>query len=657
MLRLALLLAVLATSAAPVLRAQEAAQAAQPPAPAQDMIDALDLRDMPLDQVLALIERLTGKSVIRMQQMGAPTFTFSSNRPLRRDEAIVALESLLALNQIGLVPLGDAFLRVVPLGNVRLNAPELYLDSVQHLEPSGRVISRLFTGKFLRASEIQGMIANLLDPSAAIVLQFERSNSLLITDQVANIQRVERVLAEIDKPATLSVSTRFHTLRFAKASDVANQIRNTASGALQTFFSQSTTLVADERSNQIVVTTDPEQQAYFEELIARFDVPADPNTRVDVIYLRHADGKEVAALLTQLVTGQARAAAESTFAGPGAAPAPQPAQGQPAAPLQLDGATGSAQFSRNVTIVADERTNAIVVSGTQDDIRLLRELIDKIDVVLAQVRIEVLIAEVSLGDNDRSGIDALEIAYANDRFGNARITMPGLNLNGNIQDQSLSAAIGSSAERTNVRFLSNPIIVTTHNKEATILVGEARPLVTATQTTDATGGTSSGLRSTVNYRDIGIELTVTPLIGADNSIQLEVNQQVDDILGEVSIDGNDQPIIGRRQAQSFINVADGEIVVLGGLQATRESRSRSRFGPIPFLGDLLGARRYNESRTELLIFIRPTVMRGLGETTADALEGVTGRPDEREILERLDRAPPAEPEPPRPPRTTFRRLP
>ena len=139
--------------------------------------------------------------------------------------------------------------------------------------------------------------------------------------------------------------------------------------------------------------------------------------------------------------------------------------------------------------------------------------------------------------------------------------------------------------------------------------------------------TGSGYRSTVNQQQIGIELTVTPLIGPDGSVQLEIHQTVEDILGEVIIDGNPQPRVGSRRTDSFVSVQSGDIIVLGGLQRTSDSKSTSRLGPIPFLGDLFGKRSRSKTRTDLVFFLRPTVLTNTSEDNDKAMQQVEQFPD------------------------------
>ena len=161
-----------------------------------------------------------------------------------------------------------------------------------------------------------------------------------------------------------------------------------------------------------------------------------------------------------------------------------------------------------------------------------------------------------------------------------------------------------------------------HNEEGVINVSESRPIVTGSQTTL----NSTNVRSNIEFRDIGIQLEVTPLIGADGSVQMEINQSADRISGTTSIDGNDQPIIGKREANSTITVSDGQIAVLAGLQQNEISDSGSYFpliGRLPVLKKILSGTSKSYNRTELIIFIRPTIIRNPNQSeslTKDILE-------------------------------------
>lgn len=640
-----------------------ALQAQVQPAPAtEELVGPIKLPDADIDTVLGLLEIYTGRYIIRPQQLPTATYHLVIDKKIPKSEAIRALETVLSLNQVAVVPQGDNTLKVIALAQAKNEAPEMIGGSTLNLPPSGRIATKLFQFYFLRVNEFVPQISPLMTPGIANgIVSLDKANAALITDTVSNLQRVESLLQELDRPSMIGLEPKFYTLRNgAKASDVVTKIRGMFQGPLQAQLGSATSYSADDRTNQVVVLADPRQLPLFDQLIEKLDVKADPNTRNEVIYLKHASAKDVAPLLSQLVSGQANAAQKNSGGGarPGVVqPQPQPtAAGQTPAIVNVSGPTESTnEFSNLLTILPDERSNAIVVSGTVDDIRLLRDLIDKIDIILAQVRIEVIIAEVTLNDSDKSGISALKLTVGQNATGATQITkftdtnVAGWAVSGGVVNPlAFDAVMGNTGSKSNVKILSAPMITTTHNKEAQIIVGESRPIITGSQSTPISVGTaaSSGFStsSQVTYKDIAIDLKVTPLIGDDGSIQLKIDQQVNDILGTVKVDANDQPIIGKRQATSFINVKDGEMVVLGGLQRTKNSADRAKLGllyEIPVISHLLGGRNKSVERTELLLFIRPHVI--LPAEGGKDTEGLIKNLSSREQIEQYLKDPTVQP--------------
>ena len=610
-------------------------------APAPEDLVSLKLADADIDTVLSTIEIYTGRTILRPQALPAATYSIKIVKPVPKEEAVLALETLLALNGVGVAPLGDKFLKIVALTQVKNEAPELIEGSTLGLPPSGRIATKLFQFDFLRASEFIPQITPLMSPGIANgIVTLDKANAALITDSLSNLQRVENLLRLLDRPSSHGLTPKFYTLRNgAKASDLVNRLRTMFQGPLASQLGSATSFSADDRTNQVILLADPRQYPLFDELVEKLDVKADPNTRNEVIYLKHATAKDVATLLSSLVSGQNAAQKTSDSARPGQLqpPAPTAAPGTPgvatpppAAPPIVTLGEGTTNFSGLVTILADDRSNAVVVSGTVDDIRLIRDLVDKIDIVLAQVRIEVIIAEVTLTDTDKSGISALNLTIGpNTKSGTLQITnfsgsVAGWNVSaGVVNPLSFAAAMTDAGSRHKVRILSAPTIVTTHNKQAQFAVTQQQPIITGTTSTPTSGSSTSGFstNSSVTYKDIGITLKVTPLIGDDGSIQLQIDQVVDDVISNVTIDNNQQPVIGHREANSFVNVNDGQMIVLGGLQRSSTTADRNKLGflhEIPILSHILGGRTNEVDRTELLLFIRPHVLRpedGAADTT------------------------------------------
>ncbi len=624
------------------LRAQTpTVEATTAASPADELVGPIKLPDADIDTVLGLLEIYTGRSILRPQQLPTATYRLVIDKQIPKSEAVLALETVLALNQVGVAPLGDKFLKVVALSQVKTEAPEMLMGSTFEFPPSGRIATKLFQLQFLRVNEFIPQMTPLLSPGVANgVVPLDKANAALITDSISNLQRVELLINELDKPVMTGLTPKFYTLRNgAKASDVVNKIRAMFVGPLQNQLGTSLSYSADDRTNQVILLADERQIPLFDELIAKLDTRSDPNTRNEVIYLKHASAKEVAPLLSQLVSGQTSAAQK---AGGGARPI---VPGQPATPdapaVEAVLTENTNEFSSLVTILADDRSNAVVVSGTLDDIRLIRDLVDKIDIILAQVRIEVVIAEVTLTDSVKTGLSAVNLTVGTTASGVTKVTdfggaIAGWEISaGKTDPLAFVAKMSDMGMRNNVKVLSTPNIVTVHNKEAQIVVGEQRPIITGSTSTPVSTGTTLPYATTsqVTYKDIAIDLKVTPLIGDDGTVQLKITQKVDDVVGQVTIDQNTQPIIGRREATSFINVRDGELIVLGGLQRSKNSRNRNRIGflaEIPIISHLLGGRENSVERTELLLFIRPKVIR-LDDATADATSQINSQSNRDQI--------------------------
>ncbi|MEY3492183.1 MAG: hypothetical protein RL309_1311 [Verrucomicrobiota bacterium] len=660
-----------APAAAPAPVAGVVAAVPLPGLSGSDQVGPVILRDETIAQVLDLMQRWTGKSILRPNALPASVYTLSLPASITRDEALLAIETLLNLNGIAVIQQGDKFLKVVPNLVAKAESPTLLTGSTLTLPPSGRIATKIFTLKHANAQEFILQITSSLNTTlASPPVYFGRNNAFLITDSITNLQKIEKLVAELDRPQLDLVVTKSYTLKNAMATDLVNKLtamlrtQAVASGGAPFRLSTGTTFLADERTNRVLLMGSADQHDFFDKLIETLDQKSNPNTKTDVIFLRHADAQQVATLVTSLVTGQTTAAARAgnTVRSATVNRTPTPV----AAPVAgAAGATtsqmGADEFSSNLTVLPDIRSNSVVVSGTNDDLRLLHDLIDKVDIVLPQVRIEVVIAEVKLSDNESNGFSTLGLTVQNGKlvgiggsgagFGVTGIPVtpvnPVLNTGQTIVNpaqgslapgtNSLSATIGlvTTPRKGDLKILSVPAITTTHNKEATLFVGESRPVITGSSVAATTGQVTS----TVSQRDIGITLKVLPLIGKDGAVQLQISQSVEDILGSTILDGNDQPIIGRRTTDSYVSAMSGEIVVLGGLQRTVTTKSTSRLGPIPIIGDIFGASTNLEEKQELIIFLRPYVLNGSAVDNLDALSRAASSAIGPEVKKVIDNVP------------------
>jgi general secretion pathway protein D len=632
-----------------------------------EIIGLIVLSDESPLQVLDMLERLTDKIILRRQDIAAAKINFNSRGPLTKSEAVLALESLLSLNGIMLTEMGGRFMKAVPATNVNSHVPEMIIDSTLDLAPSQQIYAKLFKLDYLQAETISGTIVTpLLSQNSSVVI-FQKSNAILITDALINLQRIERLIEEMDKPQEIREEIQFVKLNFVQAAEMQQRIENLIQGPLKIYLEGNTSVTADERTNQLILITHPGNLEVIMNIVESVDVDAAPLTSSEVFPLRQAKAEEVVPIIEEIISGQKEGREQDAQVGnnndttpqtatpnfaPGVPPIPTaaPTPTTIAANLSSGLASSSLQFSNFVGLSADERTNSIVAYGTHQDLKTLKDLIEKIDIPLPQVRIEAIITEVTLNENQTSGISALGFEVGADgdlNFGgtvqtgvgdnNTAINSlggvigTGFNLTGltnpSNADTALSALLSAADSDSKVQVLSAPSIVVSHNEEGVINISQSRPIITSST---AFTNSDNNVRSNVEFRDIGIQLTVTPLIGADGSVQMKIEQTVDNIAGEVTIDNNEQPIIGRREANSTITVTNREIIILGGLQENRKNESYSYFpilGKLPLINKFFGGDSTEYTKTELVIFIRPTIIKTpneaneISEQQINAIEG------------------------------------
>ncbi|MGE9293885.1 MAG: secretin N-terminal domain-containing protein, partial [Puniceicoccales bacterium] len=614
---------------------QPTAQAA--PEERDQSVGNLVLVDESAQQVLRLIETLSGKAILRAQNLPPVKITFDSHGPMTRQEALIALESLLSLNGIALTPMGS-FIKAVTYQDVARQVPEFIEGSALDYPASEKFYTMLMRLKYLSVSggEYKEIIEPIMSPNPiGKSVALPKANSLLLTDTLVNLQRVEEVLIQADTPRDIDEEVLFYPLRNMQARDLQSRLQNlllSQGSALSKYFMNNTTIEADERTNQLIVLTHPTNVTMLNSIIESFDIDVEPQTSSEVFYIKHAQAIDVQTLLDSVVSGQQQTreeepenavgrnteggAPQGPAAGAGNAPAAPPSQPTSSSVDGID--TGNLQFSKYITIVADERSNAVVVYGTKSDIKQISDLIDKIDVVLAQVLIEVIIAEVTLDKDEVSGLTSLGLTRDSTSWGGlvAQTQTPSIggtpafDITATADLKEFSVAFGPALSTGKLRVLQAPVLATTHNQEATVNVSESRPFVTGSTTSQTNPDATT---STVNYRDVGIELTVKPLIGSNGVVQMEIDQKVENVVPDSSTDvlGVDTPIVAVREATSFVSVTDQQIIVLAGLQESSISRTNQEvflLSKIPLLGELFKPETNADYRRELMIFIKPNVI-------------------------------------------------
>jgi general secretion pathway protein D len=423
-------------------------------------------------------------------------------------------------------------------------------------------------------------------------------------------------------------------------------------------------MAADDRTNKLFILTRVSNFGFFDRLIAELDAKVEPDVVMKVILLNYATAEDVAGLLNALITGGSAPSSASTSrrttSSTGTTSTGARAPSVPPPPMSGGGGggagvlnTGFLQYAEGVHILPDPRTNSLLVMATKEDMARIQELVKSIDTSVAQVQIECVIAELTLNNELDVGVDMFSRLWrageasgtgGNSTDGNTPVQLSPLSAIGSnlptaaalaggaggltyfttFRNLNLDTVLHALATTSNSKVLSTPIIQTMDNQEADITVGESVPVPTS-QTSSLISGigtlATAGVTSSIQYEDVAIELTVTPRINPDGYVRMDIEQKVNDLGANVNIGGTIVPTILKREAKSSLAVQDKSTIVLGGLIQQTKSVTTTKtpfLGDIPFFGQLFKSQTNNRQRTELIIFIRPTVMRTDLKAVAEA---------------------------------------
>jgi general secretion pathway protein D len=491
---------------------------------------------------------------------------------------------------------------------------------------------------------------------------YPQNNTLVITDYADNLRRIQRIIESIDTPATSE--TEIIPIKFGLAMEIATVVNRMldegARAAGQAIDAgQRISVLAEPRTNALILRAPSAARMMIaKSLIAKLDQPALTPGNINVVYLRNAEAGKIAPLLRAIIsadpsfvapsTGSGLSPSTGTTSGPGMT-TQQAALGTAAPGQQATTAAGGSGPLSGM-IQADTATNSLIITAPEPLYRNIRQIIDKLDVRRAQVVIESLIAEVSAekaaefgiqwqalgGINDPgtnviggtnfggSGQNILSIAQNPGSTGQGlsigivqgKVTIPGI---GEILNLGfLARALETKAD---ANILSTPTIQTLDNEEAKFLVGQNIPLITGSYANTGAGGTAAGVNpfQTFERRDIGLQLRVRPQISEGGVVRLAIYQELSSIQNTLTA-AQGGIITNKRSFESMVLVEDGNIVVLGGLIEDKTDNSKSQvpiLGNIPIIGELFKYENRKRTKTNLLVFLRPYVVRD--EATSSAL--------------------------------------
>ena len=574
---------------------------------AQDSGISLNWKDADIRIVVEAVSEATGKNFILDPRVTGKVNLLSSE-PMSKEAFYEAFLSILQVHGYIAVESGN-LIKILPDATAR-QFPSQF--GTANAAGPDDMATQVIQVKNIGATQLVPILRPLI-PQYGHMVAHAGSNMLIISDRAANLERMVRIIRRIDMASDDDIEVV--ALQNASATEIVRIMTALTQTQRADGVPVTTSLVADARTNSVLIGGDKSDRLRLRALIAHLDTPLEHGGDTQVRYLRYADAEELATKLQTHFTTQATAAA---------------------------GQAAGAISGNEVSIWADTQTNALVANAPPKTMRELMQIIDKLDIRRAQVLVEAIIVEVIADENNQFGVTwAIEgsgtnapIAVTNFpptpgvvQFGTAAsggtvsgdLIGSGITVGvGRLSDSGISfAAILTAIEGdANTNIISTPSIVTTDNEEATLNVGQEVPFVTGSFS--STGGGAGGAVNpfqTINREQIGVMLSITPQINDGDSMMLTISQEISNI-AQSATNAVDL-ITNQRTIDTTVIVDDGEILVLGGLiQDTllESDQFVPVLGKIPLLGNLFRSRKTEKKKTNLMIFIRAEIMRDSIET-------------------------------------------
>ena len=577
----------------------------------------INLKDTDIRELIQFVSDATGTTIVVDPVVKGKVRVISS-KPVSASELYELFLSVLDVHGYTAVRSGD-IVRVIPSKDAR-SAP-LDVSDDRSSMTSDEYMTQVIRLENISAAKLIPVLRPLV-PQQAHMAAYAPSNAIIISDVSANIDKIRDIIERMDKSAVQK--TDIIKLRYAVAEDVVRMLDQlNKSAAKQTGGEQETLLVADARTNSVLVSGDELERARLRKLVNHLDTPLEQSGNVKVIYLQYAEATDLAEVLTRVMKNIS----------------------------QLDTAEGAQAKSRSsntATIEADEDTNALIITADADEMASLEAVIQRLDIRRAQVLVEAIIVEMQVTDGqelglqwlfaDNDGVFGSNITRNDSRLGSIAgsqlsddggDTPDGVDLGGlaaalagaggvslgwaqlDSMGLSMTVILNALNETANTNILSTPSILTLDNQEAYITVGEQVPFVTGSFTNTGAGGDGAqNPFQTIERENVGITLTVTPHINDGDSVVLDIMQEVSSI-SSVSVIASDV-ITNERKIQTKVLALDGQVIVLGGLIKDEVQDAQQKvplLGDIPYLGRLFRSDAEKVSKQNLMVFIRTTIIR------------------------------------------------
>ena len=565
-------------------------------------------KDADLAQIVEAVSQVTGKNFIIDPRVKAQV-TMLSSTPMGPDAFYEAFLAILQVHGFVAVPSGKVY-KIIPDANARQVPGDDLPDRVS--STSDELVTQVVQLKNVSAAQLVPILRPLI-PQNGHLAAYTSSNVLIISDHANNVSRLLRIIQRIDSGGDDDIDVI--RLEHASASEIVRVINQLSQGAAAEG-GGATKMIADDRTNSVLLSGEKNQRLKLRALVAHLDTPLESGSGTRVRYLKYADAEKIATKLKEQVQatgGQASAA--------GAAANPD----------------------KSTTIWADPATNALVITAPSKLMRQLMDVIDRLDIRRLEVQVEAIIVEITgssnvdlgvnwLVDGSRDNIAAGGFVSPIGSSGTSIATIAGALQNptaispaqvpngltigiGRLMKTgtNFAAILSALAGKANTNIISTPTIVTLDNQEAQIKVATEVPFVTGQYaSTQANAGGASGVVNpfqTIQRQEVGTILKITPQITDDGTVLLKIDQEVSSLI-KSSIATVDVQT-SKRVINTRVLANDGEIIVLGGLISDNVTESEQRIpglGSLPLIGNLFRTRTSTKEKTNLMVFLRPKIL-------------------------------------------------
>ena len=613
----------------------------------------INLRDADLTAFINEVADITGKN-FAVDPRVRGNVTVISNKPLNKDEVYDLFLGVLNVNGVVAIPSGNT-IKLVPDSNVKNSG--IPYDSRNRLR-GDQIVTRVIWLENTNPNDLIPALRPLM-PQFAHMAAIAGTNALIVSDRAANIYQLENIIRNLDGTGQNDIEAI--SLQSSQAEEIITQLEAmSATGASKDFSGARIRIIADNRTNRIMVKGDPETRKRIRHMIEMLDVPsADRLGGLKVFRLKYASAKNLSEILQGLVTGQAVSSSNSNNSSNSSNPINNLMGNNQNSSSSNSGSSGTSistpsinlngnsnsnnqnnisSFNQNgVSIIADNAQNSLVVKADPQLMREIESAIQQLDIRRQQVLIEAAIIEVSGKDADQLGVQ-WALGDINSGIGLINFTNAGSSLASLAAGyltggaSGLGSAIGAGSsialgkykegadgsrqlygaliqalkENTASNLLSTPSIVTMDNEEAYIVVGQNVPFVTGSVTTNSTG---INPYTTVERKDVGVTLKVIPHIGENGTVRLEIEQEVSNV--QASKGQAADLITNKRAIKTAVLAEHGQTVVLGGLVSDDVEFNRQGIpglSSIPYLGRLFRSDTRSNVKRNLLVFIHPTIV-------------------------------------------------